>query len=140
MTAALFHYSHRVRFEEIDAAGLVYFARYFSWCHDAMGAMLAPLAGGYAELVRRRLGLPAVHVEADYSAPLRFGDQVRIAAQVERVGTSSCVLRFEIERTPDGTRIAVVKHVVVLTDLDAMRPQPFPEDVRTLLEFHRATP
>ncbi|MDP9151690.1 MAG: acyl-CoA thioesterase [Myxococcota bacterium] len=140
MTAP-FCWVHRVRLEEIDAAGLVYFARYFSWCHDAMADMLAPLAGGYAGLlVGRRLGLPAVHVEADYRAPLRFGDEVRIMVHVERIGASSVTLRFEIDRAPQEVRVAMVRHVVVLTDLDAMRAHPFPADLRALLEGRSSMP
>ena len=140
MSHAFIH-MHRVRLDEVDAAGIVYFARFFSWCHDAMEAMLSPLDGGYAALVMtRKLGLPAVHVEADFAAPLRFGDEVRIATVVERLGTSSCAFRFDLERASDGDCIATVRHVVALTDLVAMRARPLPGDVRALLERHCATP
>jgi 4-hydroxybenzoyl-CoA thioesterase len=132
-----FVHVHRVRFDEVDAAGIAYFAHFFRWCHDAMEAMLAPLDGGYAELVsRRRLGLPAVRVEADFASPLRFGDEVRVAVAVERIGTSSCALRFELERV-GGPHVATLRHVVALTDLDAMRSRPVPSDIRALLEKHR---
>jgi 4-hydroxybenzoyl-CoA thioesterase len=139
-----FFHVHRVRFDEVDAAGIAYFARFFTWCHDAMEAMLAPIDGGYVGLVvQRRLGLPAVHIESDFAAPLRFGETVRIAATVERVGTSSCALRFELTRgeDPGGAHVAKVRHVVALTDLATMRARPLPDDVRALLERHRtATP
>jgi 4-hydroxybenzoyl-CoA thioesterase len=133
--SAPFVHVHRVRFDEVDAAGIAYFAHFFRWCHDAMEAMLAPL--GYASLVsKRRLGLPAVHVEADFASPLRFGDEVRIAVAVERIGTSSCALRFELERVDgdDHGRVATLRHVVALTHLDEMRSRPLPPDVRALLE------
>ena len=132
---------HHVRFDEIDAAGIVYFARYFVWCHDAMESALAPVDGGYPGLVlRRRRGFPAVHVEADYAAPLRFGDDARVALGVERIGTSSVHLRFELARAADGQRVATVRHVVVLTDLDAMKSRPLPDDVRAVLEGLGAAP
>ncbi|HEX8796707.1 MAG TPA: thioesterase family protein [Polyangiaceae bacterium] len=134
-TAAPYVHRHRVGFDEVDAAGIVYFARFFTWCHDAMEAMLAPLAGGYTELVMsRRLGLPAVHVEADYGAPLRFGDEVLVEASVERLGTSSVALRFEIVRSPGREPVALVKHVVALVSLAAIRSQPLPDDVRAVFE------
>jgi 4-hydroxybenzoyl-CoA thioesterase len=137
-TSAPFVHRHRVRFDEIDAAGIVYFARFFTWCHDAMEAMLAPLDGGYTALVTtRRLGLPAVHVEADYRAPLRFGDEVLVEAAVERLGTSSVALRFEIRRSPGREAVAVVKHVVALVNLGTIRAQPLPDDVRAVLERYR---
>jgi 4-hydroxybenzoyl-CoA thioesterase len=131
---APFVHVHRVRFDEVDAAGIVYFARFFTWCHDAMEAMLSAVDGGYVGLVKeRRLGFPAVHVEADYAAPLRFGDEVSIAATVERLGTSSIRIRFDISAS-DGDHVATVRHVVALTDLVAMRARPMPDDVRSALE------
>jgi 4-hydroxybenzoyl-CoA thioesterase len=138
---APFQYVHCVRFEEIDAAGIVYFARFFTWCHDAMAAMLDPLDGGYAGLVRtRKLGLPAVHVEADYVAPVRFGDEVRIAVHVERMGRSSAAMRFELTRGDDGSRVATVRHVMALTDLNVFRSTALPEDVRAVLDRHVKPP
>lgn len=137
MSGAPFVHVHRVRFEEVDAAGIAYFARFFTWCHDAMEAMLAPLEHGYVELVtKRRLGMPAVHVEADFASPLRFGDEVRIATVVERLGTSSVSLRFRLERPSDGGHVATIRHVVALTDLDALRSRPLTADLRALLERH----
>lgn len=140
MTAPYVHV-HRVRFDEVDAAGIVYFARFFTWCHDTMEAMLAGVDGGYVGLVtERRLGFPAVHVEADYAAPLRFGDAVSIAATVERLGTSSITLRFDLTSATDGDHVATLRHVVALTDLTAMRARPLPDDVRAILETWLADP
>jgi len=136
-----FVHLHRVGFDEVDAAGIAYFARFFIWCHDAMEAMLDPLEGRYAGLVTsRRLGLPAVHVEADFSAPLRFGDEVRIEARVQRIGSSSCSLRFDLARVATGDHIATIRHVVVLTDLTVMRSRALPDDVRSVLERHHVKP
>jgi len=136
---APFVHVHRVRFEEIDAAGIAYFARFFTWCHDAMEAMLAPIDGGYVGLVRdRKMGLPAVHIEADFEAPVRYGDGVRIAVTVERVGRSSIGLRFDLSRLPDGEKIATVRHVVAHTDMTALHSRPVPDDVRAILERHTA--
>ncbi len=129
----------RVRFEEVDAAGIAYFARFFGWCHDAMAAMLDLLEpGGYRGLLERRLGLPTVHVEADFASPLRFGDEVRILVAVERIGESSVALRFRLERTDERIHVATVRHVVVLTDLDTLHHVPITDDLRALLAAHRA--
>lgn len=126
-----------VRFDEIDAAGIVYFARFFTYGHDAMEAMLASLDGGYVRLVRdRKIGLPAVHVEADYASPLRFGDEVDVAVTVERVGRSSIALRFRITRVDDGRGVATLGHTVATTDLVAMKSIPVPDDVRAILARH----
>jgi 4-hydroxybenzoyl-CoA thioesterase len=131
-----------VRFEEVDAAGIAYFARYFGWCHEAMAAMLAPLeGGGYRGMIERRLGLPTVHVEADFASPLKYGDEVRILVNVERLGASSVALRFRLETHGDGRapiHVATIRHVVVLTNLDDLQHVPLRDDLRALLAQHQA--
>jgi 4-hydroxybenzoyl-CoA thioesterase len=132
-----FVYDRPVRFEDVDAAAILFFARFFNYCHEAMEGLFSPLEGGYAHLiVARTLGFPAVHVEADFTAPLRFGDVARIAVVVERIGKSSCTLRYDFTRAGDGAKVAVIRHVVVVSDLRLIKTAPMPDDVRAVLEAH----
>ncbi len=133
----MFAYDRPVRFEDVDAAGIVFFSKFLSYCHEAMEALFAPLEGGYAGLiVGRRIGMPAVRVEADFEAPLRFGDIVRIAVVVEQMGRTSCTFRHELTNKKDGSLVARVRHVVVLSDLRVLQKLPIPDDVRAFLEKH----
>ena len=53
-----------VRFADVDAARIVYFARYLDYCHDAIEALFGGLPGGYAHLTMARdVGVPSVRVE-----------------------------------------------------------------------------
>jgi 4-hydroxybenzoyl-CoA thioesterase len=132
-------YQRAVRFEEVDAAGLVFFAWFFNWCHEAMAHLFDGVPGGYVDLItRRRVGFPAVHVDADWRAPLRYGDVATITISVTQVGTSSATLRYVLTRTSDGAHVATIHHVTVATDLDTMTKRPLPDDCRALLEAHRA--
>jgi 4-hydroxybenzoyl-CoA thioesterase len=134
-------YERPVRFEEVDAAGIVFFARFLNYAHEAMEAFFAPLDGGYVRLVMsRRIGVPAVHVECDFRSPLRYGDTVDIDVAVTHIGTRSFTLRYSYARATDGKHVATVTHVVATTDLDAMRAVPIPADVRALLEADLARP
>ena len=136
----MFVYERAVRFEDVDAASIVFFSRFLSYCHEAMEAMLAPLDGGYAALiVDRRQGMPAVRVEADFAAPLRFGDRMRIEVTVEHIGRTSCTFQYEFRNTKDGTHVARIRHVVVLCDLNGIKAMPIPDDVRAVLERHLPT-
>jgi 4-hydroxybenzoyl-CoA thioesterase len=137
----VFVHERAVRFEEVDAAHIVFFPRFLAYCHEAMEAMLTPLPGGYAGLVLdRKIGFPAVHVEMDFTEPLRFGDVARIAVTVERLGKSSCTFRYDLSRKADGAKIASIQHVCAVSDLVAMRAVPIPDDVRSALSVHlRAT-
>ena len=76
-------YERAVRFEEVDAAGIAFFARFFNWCHEAMERFFDGVEGGYVGLItRRKVGFPAVHTQADWRAPLRYGDVMRIDTSV----------------------------------------------------------
>ena len=126
-----------VRFEDVDAAGILFFARFFNYCHEAMEAFFGGIAGGYVGLVmHRHEGFPAVRVECDYRAPLRYGDTARIRVFVEHVGTTACTFRYDMSRLSDGASVATVKHVVVHADLQKLAKLPFDDELRALLEQH----
>ncbi|CAN5686349.1 thioesterase family protein [soil metagenome] len=134
-------YERPVRFEDVDAAGIVFFARFFSYAHEAMESLFSGLDGGYVRLtMERRIGMPAVHVEADYKSPLRFGDVARISVTVPRIGNKSVVYRYELVRAKDDVLCAVIEHTCAVSDLVKMKSIPIPDDVRALLEEHLRAP
>jgi 4-hydroxybenzoyl-CoA thioesterase len=129
-----FVFDRPVRFDEVDAAGILFFARFFNYAHDAMEAFFGQLPGGYVALINgRKVGLPAVHVEADFLSPLRFGDIARIEVSAVHMGRSSCAFRHSMSRLHDGAKVAVVKHVCAAVDLTAMKSVAIPDDMRALL-------
>jgi 4-hydroxybenzoyl-CoA thioesterase len=130
-------YERPVRFEEVDAAGIVFFARFMHYAHEAMEQLFSELDGGYVRLVmERRIGLPAVHVECDFRAPLRFGDLARIETKIARIGNKSISLHYDFRRKVDGVDCATVIHVCAVTALDSMRAIAIPDDVRALCARH----
>ncbi len=132
-------FERAVRFEEVDAAGIVFFARYLAYCHDAMEAFFDPLPGGYVGLVAGAgLGFPAVRVECDYKAPLRWGDVAVIETEVEAIGTTSCTFVYTLRRKSDGVTAARARHVTVFTEMATMTKRALSPEVRALLEGHRA--
>ncbi|MBN9161478.1 MAG: hypothetical protein BGO98_09440 [Myxococcales bacterium 68-20] len=133
-------YRRAVRFEEVDAAGIAFFARFFNWCHEAMERFFDGVPGGYVDLItRRRIGFPAVHLTADWKTPLRYGDVANIETAVAKLGTTSATLRYVLTRESDGAHVATIEHVTVATNLDTMTKLPLPDDCRALLELHRST-
>ncbi len=124
-------------FQEVDAAGLVFFPHFLTYAHEAMEQLFFPLDGGYIELIlSRRIGLPAVHVDVDYKAPLIYGESARIETSVVHLGNRSMVIRYRFVRERDETLAAVVRHTVVATDLDHKKSCPMPDDVRRVAEAH----
>ncbi len=132
-------YERPIKFEDVDAANIVFFARFFNYGHEAMESLLGELDGGYARLIlERKIGMPAVHCEADFMAPLRFGDVARIEVTVPRIGHRSCTYNYAFYRQKDGARIATLVHVCAVSDLVRLKSIPIPDDVRALLERHKS--
>ena len=137
----MFRHVRPVRFAEVDAARIVYFARYLDFCHDALEALFGALPGGYPQLTMvRGIGIPSVRVEADYLAPLRYGDTALIDVSVERLGQRSITFVHTLPRAAAGVPCATVRQVVVLCRLDELVSVDIPADVRALLTVHLSLP
>jgi 4-hydroxybenzoyl-CoA thioesterase len=129
-------YEREVRFQDVDAAGLVFFPNFLSFAHEAMERLFEGLEGGYVRLIReRRVGLPAVRVDSEFFAPVRYGERLRIETEVSRLGNRSLELSYRFVRE-DGVVAAALKHTVVTTDLDALQSCAMPEDVRRIATQH----
>lgn len=130
-----------IKFEDVDAAGIVFFARFATYAHEAMEHFFGTLPGGYPRLImERRIGLPAVHLDCAYHAPARYGDTLRIETSVDRVGNRSAVLRYRMVHTGTEKLVAELVHTVVISDLRTITSCDMPEDVRARLLEHLNPP
>jgi YbgC/YbaW family acyl-CoA thioester hydrolase len=115
-----------VRFQDIDAAGIVFFPRLVEYLHDAYVAFLAargcPLppvlaSGSWAAPIR--------HVEAEFLRPLRFGDSVEVALVGAAVRETEFTLGYRIAAGGRAAAIGRTLHVTV--DRTSFRRIPLPE-------------
>lgn len=131
---ALFSQARSIRFQDVDAAGTVYFARVFEYFGDAYTGLLAH--GGVdlpALLASGDTVAPLVHAEADYLSPLRFGDAVRVEIPRTRVGTSSIQIGYRIV-TDRGGRLAAIGHTThVFVDRNTFDKREVPAAFRTAI-------
>ena len=129
-----------IKFQDVDAARIVFFGRYLDFAHEAMEDFFSALEGGYGRLITERgLGLPAVAVAMKFSRPSRFGDTLLIETSTARLGGRSAALRYVMRDKATGLLVCEVEHTVVLSDLAAMRSADMPADVRAQLAAHLAT-
>jgi len=108
--ASEFHITRRVEFSDTDMAGIMHFSNFFRFMETAEHAFFRSL-GLSVELSRHGLavGLPRVHAECDYLAPLHFEDEVLVHLLVERKGRSSLTYQFRFWRLSPGARIEVAR-------------------------------
>jgi 4-hydroxybenzoyl-CoA thioesterase len=130
-----FRSPRRIRFSDCDPAGIVFYPQYFVMFNGVMEDWVdGPLGIGFAELVsRRRIGLPTVRLEADFRAVSRFGDEVVLSLQVERLGGRSLTLGLRCESGSGELRMAI-RQVVVTTSLATHQAVEVPRDLRAAIE------
>jgi 1,4-dihydroxy-2-naphthoyl-CoA hydrolase len=122
------HTYHRtIRLADTDAAGVVYFARTLSLCHEAYEDALAAAGVNLAELLGGEIIVPIGKSEAEYLRPLRPCDKVRITVTPERLTDHSFAIRFEVIRigTPEKVAARVrTEHVCTSPAKRARVPMP----------------
>jgi 4-hydroxybenzoyl-CoA thioesterase len=128
-------YERPIRFDEVDLAGVVFFARYANFAHEATENFFRGLEGGYPALIQtRRIGLPIVHLEADFRSPLRYGDTLHVETTCTQLGTTSATLTHEMKNSATLALCAVIRQVTVTVELQSFRSCPMPSDVRVALQ------
>lgn len=127
-----FAYGRTVRFQDIDAAGIIFFARYFEYFHDAYVRFLDDTDAALpAALSSRSWAAPLVHAEADFVKPLAFGDSVEVELAAVDVGDKRATLYFRVWR--DGDVVAFGSTVHVAIDPRVFKSTPIPEALRAAL-------
>jgi 4-hydroxybenzoyl-CoA thioesterase len=137
-------YEHRrvVRFDDVDFARLVYFPRLFEYCHDAFEDFFRDEVGvAYATMLQKRgVGFPVVNTTADFRAPLRFGDPVRIVMETLRVGARSIANRYRLFQDEREELCAVLRIVTASISMERISSVDLPEDVREAFRRHLVVP
>jgi YbgC/YbaW family acyl-CoA thioester hydrolase len=123
-----------VRFQDVDAAGIIFFSRYFEYAHTAFIEWLRVAGIEVGQMFERReFGMPLVHAEADFHAPSRFDDELLVGVEVARLGETSIGFAFPIVAAAGGEKRATVRTTHVCIDLTTFRPKPWPAAYRARL-------
>lgn len=129
-----FEHRVRVKFQDVDAGGIVFFGRFFEYAHAAFEEWMRAAGLAIADVLGRGdVGVPLAHAEADFHAPTRYDEELAIAVEVARLGATSLSCVFRIA-TPGGAPRATVRTTHVCVDRKAFRAVAWPEEMRAALE------
>jgi len=133
--AASFRNTVRVRFKDCDAAGIVFFPRYFEMLNDLVEDWFREALDWPFERMHGadRAGVPTADLQCRFVAPSRMGEVLTRELAVTRLGSSSCTLRVRfLGAEHDGRADLRVEFSQRLVCVDTARiaPRPFPAPVR----------
>ncbi len=129
-----FTYERPVRFADEDHAQIVYYPRFFHFFHVAFEELFSEKFGiPYVDVLgKEKLGFPAVRVENDFKAPLRFGAVADVEVGVERIGKKSITCTYRLTRQKGGELCAAGKVTVAAVNMTDFSAVPIPEKYRVL--------
>jgi len=122
-----FAHGHRVRYEEVDAQGIVGSAAWISLLQlgriEYMRYLGLLLEGGNRAPVQAVVRRAVV----DHLAPARFDDPLAIRVRTAQLGQRSARFEYIVDNVETGLRPVVGETVIVCVEMATFRSSPWPE-------------
>ncbi|MCJ9429961.1 acyl-CoA thioesterase [Kordiimonas marina] len=130
---AVFEKQVQIRFAHVDAAGIMFYPRYFGLINDLVEDWFGEGLGfDFKHLhIDEKRAVPTAHIEADFMRPSRMHDQLTFSLMATRIGTSSCHL--SVMACAQAEERLRVKLVIVHMDMATGKALPWPDDIRAAM-------
>lgn len=110
-------YNRTVRFQDTDAAGVVYFANVLSMCHEAYEASLAASGINLKSFFNNpTAAIPIIHASVDFLRPMFCGDNLLIHLTPQQLGDNKFEIAYQIfEASSSEQQLAkvITRHVCI---------------------------
>ncbi len=121
-----------VAFQDVDAAGILFYARIFDYLHDAYVALLRDRGAPLEAALRDGAWVaPLTRAEAEYLRPLRFGDAIEVIVGAIHVDETEYTVEYRVEVAGEVAAVGRTRHVSV--DPDTFRRAQVPAVLRDAL-------
>lgn len=130
-----FIYHRTIRFQDTDAAGVVYFANMLAMCHEAYEASLATSKIDLKTFFNNpNLAIPIVQANINFRSPLFCGDKTLIQLEPEALNEQSFKIKYEITlENSQSVAQAETKHICI--NPKTRQRQRLSDEIYTWLAF-----
>lgn len=121
-----------VRWEDIDAAGIINYQAYLRFFGLAEAEMLRSAGLNYRFLFESLgIWLPRVRVECEFHEPVKLDELLVVEAYFSRIGRTSVHLDFDVSRKAEPSRVvATGRYVLVCVRQQDFQPVPVPAELK----------
>ena len=104
----------RVRYQETDQMGVVYYSNYLVWFETARTELFRAKGLVYKKLEDEdKIYLPVVESYCRYKSPVRYDDLVKVTVKLTDMGKSRLTFEYEVKVDEKLTTLGETKHVFV---------------------------
>lgn len=131
-----FTYNRTVRFQDTDAAGVVYFANILAICHEAYEESLVTSSINLKEFFTNpSVAFPIVHANVDFFRPLYCGDNLVIRLMPQQLSADRFEIYYEVIVGEVMAAKTMTRHVCL--DTSSRTKRELPEQIKEWLETNR---
>lgn len=125
-----FKWQARIYYEDTDAGGVVFYARYLALLERARTEMLRACGIEQKVLLAENIAFVVRQVNIQYLAPAYLDDFLTITTHLKTTKKASLVFEQQITNQK-GQHLNTAEVVIVCVDLQRMKPRAFPDSVLT---------
>lgn len=130
MSETIFSFPVRVYYEDTDAGGVVYHARYLHFFERARTEYLRSLHFSQQTLLQtQKIVFVVKSLAIDYCVPAKLDDSLTVETEVTALKGATILFEQRLMRETVILSKATVK--VACVDLSKMKPVPLPQEVKT---------
>lgn len=128
----------RVRYQETDQMGIVYYSNYFVYFEMGRIEFLRNLGVSYAQIEKENVFLAVVDAHCRYRSPARFDDLLVVNTCISKLKYTRVEFSYEIRRMNEERLIA--EGSTMLACLDGSRkPMVIPDKIKKAIDSHTIT-
>ncbi|GKX50365.1 tol-pal system-associated acyl-CoA thioesterase [Budvicia aquatica] len=128
MSNLLFQWPVRVYFEDTDAGGVVYHARYVAFYERARTEMLRQYNYNQQQLLSEHVAFAVRRMSVEYISPARLDDMLEIETEVVAIGGASLTFAQRIF-DQNGKLLSQADVLVACVDSHLMKPTKLPRSI-----------
>ncbi|GAB2488656.1 acyl-CoA thioesterase [Alkalibacterium psychrotolerans] len=128
---------HKVQYYETDQMQIVHHSNYIRWFEEARTHLMEELDYGYHQMESEGIVIPVLSVQAEYKNMVRYGETVRIDAQIKEFTGVKMVISYSIKDnvTDELKTIGETKHAFL--DKESYRPLSLKRKHRDLFSLFK---
>jgi acyl-CoA thioester hydrolase len=135
-----FYYPFRVRYNETDAQGHVFFGNYLNYFDIGLLEYMRAIGYAYPDMVASGVDMFYVEARCQYKGRARFDDLLHVHARVGQIGNTSFAFEFALHKQPGDDLIATGKIVPVTVDVETEQPIRVPDGLREAVARFKGDP
>jgi len=120
----------RVRWGDVDAAGIIFYGAYIRFFEFAETELFRAVGLPYSVMFDELdVWLPRVHLECDFHHAARLDDLLEVSVYVGRFGNKSFTLRFEVNKKGESDLVADGHVTLACVSRSTFKSVPIPADI-----------